>query len=255
MILRLLLLFFLFVHPFYISAQTDKEFSVEYKRYNDSSMPNIYMNTLWIKGDCSIFQSKLYTQVDWEEKMVKDTTGVTVRKKPMTFDPLLKIDISKKQMFFYDKIGNNMMLVSDTYYDFKWIITEDRKKIAGFTCSKATTSYRGRNWVAWFTTDIPISFGPWKLHGLPGLILEAYDADHLTTFVAEKIEQKKGSLFEKDFGSIYEHTNAKPISNQQFMADTDEYYYNIKKQYAVDGVSIEKTKYPRTGPELKYEWE
>ena len=58
-----------------------------------------------------------------------------------------------------------------------WKIEKETKKIGSFVCKKATTKFRGRNYTAWFTSDIALPFGPWKLNGLPGLILEAYDTD------------------------------------------------------------------------------
>ena len=53
----------------------------------------------------------------------------------------------------------------------------------------ATADFRGRRWTAWFATDIPVSDGPWKLSGLPGLILEAYDKGHQYTFTAVGLER------------------------------------------------------------------
>lgn len=53
----------------------------------------------------------------------------------------------------------------------------------------ATADFRGRHWTAWFATDIPVSDGPWKLGGLPGLILEAYDKGHQYTFTAVGLER------------------------------------------------------------------
>lgn len=65
----------------------------------------------------------------------------------------------------------------------KWELLDSTKTILNLPCQLAVTSYRGRVWYAWFTLDIPISDGPWKLCGLPGLILEAYDEkeDYLYT--------------------------------------------------------------------------
>lgn len=55
------------------------------------------------------------------------------------------------------------------------ICTDESITIADYQCQKAQTNFRGRTWFVWFTTDIPISDGPWKLCGLPGLILKAED--------------------------------------------------------------------------------
>ena len=52
----------------------------------------------------------------------------------------------------------------------EWDISDESKEIIGYQCFKATTDYRGRRWTAWFTPEIPIQDGPWKLCGLPGLI-------------------------------------------------------------------------------------
>lgn len=71
----------------------------------------------------------------------------------------------------------------------EWEITDETKDILGYECFKATTDYRGRKWIAWFTPEIPLPEGPWKLCGLPGLILEANDTDDYFHFTANGIIQ------------------------------------------------------------------
>ncbi|WP_024998643.1 GLPGLI family protein [Prevotella falsenii] len=59
----------------------------------------------------------------------------------------------------------------------KWdIIADSTKQILNYDCQMARCTFKGRTWTAWFTADIPLDNGPWKLCGLPGLILRAYDA-------------------------------------------------------------------------------
>jgi GLPGLI family protein len=69
-----------------------------------------------------------------------------------------------------------------------WKLKNEQKEISSFTATKATTSFRGRNYTAWFTTDLPVDVGPWKFHGLPGLILEVYDEEKGVQFLMSKIE-------------------------------------------------------------------
>ncbi|MDE5844571.1 MAG: GLPGLI family protein [Muribaculaceae bacterium] len=87
----------------------------------------------------------------------------------------------------------------------EWTITDSVKTIIGYECFKATTDFKGRQWIAWFTPEIPISDGPWKLHGLPGLILEAYDISHDYEFDAKGIRTsglgKVGYMEYKDYNT------------------------------------------------------
>lgn len=56
-----------------------------------------------------------------------------------------------------------------------WKLQSETKKIGNFEAHKAIGKFRGRLYTAWYTMDIPLPYGPWKLQGLPGIILEAYD--------------------------------------------------------------------------------
>ncbi len=78
-------------------------------------------------------------------------------------------------------------LIKEPLEKTDWQITSDTKQMLGQTCQKATGIVKGRKYTAWFTTDIPASFGPWKLHGLPGLILEAYDETGRIRFTCTRI--------------------------------------------------------------------
>ncbi len=72
--------------------------------------------------------------------------------------------------------------------DLKWKIDAETKIISNIKCQKATTKFRGRNYTAWFAPSIPIQDGPWKLHGCPGLILEAYDDTDEVVFLFAGIQ-------------------------------------------------------------------
>ncbi len=71
----------------------------------------------------------------------------------------------------------------------QWEVTDSVKNILGYDCFKAIAPYRGRRWTAWFAPEIPVQDGPWKLCGLPGLILEAYDTNHEYSFTATGLWQ------------------------------------------------------------------
>jgi GLPGLI family protein len=95
------------------------------------------------------------------------------------------------------------IFVKDSARIIKWEIQNEFKKINIYNCQMAKGKFRGRDYIVWFTFDIPISLGPWKLNGLPGLILEASDsknmfhfyADNITLFVNEKDVDISGFLY------------------------------------------------------------
>ncbi|MCI1719616.1 MAG: GLPGLI family protein [Bacteroidales bacterium] len=57
----------------------------------------------------------------------------------------------------------------------KWEISSDKDTLSNYLCQKATCTFLGRHYTAWFTSDIPFSAGPYKFGGLPGLIVKIAD--------------------------------------------------------------------------------
>ena len=86
----------------------------------------------------------------------------------------------------------------------QWEIRDSTKTILNYSCQMAVCNFRGREWTAWFTTDIPVSDGPWKLSGLPGLIMEAYDKGNQYVFTIvglQKVEDEPIYFSETYVGS------------------------------------------------------
>ncbi len=77
---------------------------------------------------------------------------------------------------------------------FKWNInTAETKIILKHKCHKATVDYAGRKYIAWFTTEIPFSNGPYKFIGLPGLIMKIRDTQNQHVFEIKRIEKVKNN--------------------------------------------------------------
>lgn len=105
---------------------------------------------------------------------------------------------SKGVMTFTDKILRTFKY-TETMQRPVWQLVSQDSTIVGYPCQKATTTFHGRTWTAWFTYDIPVAEGPWELCGLPGLILRAEDSDHLFRFecVELKVNPKREMAFPK----------------------------------------------------------
>ena len=95
------------------------------------------------------------------------------------------------QMTITDRISLQDYCYVDSLHTQTWTMGDSTREVLGYTCQQATADFRGRRWTAWFAMDIPVSDGPWKLDGLPGLILEAYDEGQQHVFTAVGLERVK----------------------------------------------------------------
>lgn len=72
--------------------------------------------------------------------------------------------------------------------ELNWKMEMRDTTILGYKCQAATAELRGRTWHVWYAEDIPISDGPWKLWGLPGLIMKAEESEGIYSFSCIGIE-------------------------------------------------------------------
>lgn len=93
--------------------------------------------------------------------------------------------------FDYAEGAQTYLYIEETLPEMNWVISSDTTTILDYACMKATTTFRGRTYDVWFTPDIPVGEGPWKLYGLPGMIMKAETTDGLFQFRAIGLESIK----------------------------------------------------------------
>lgn len=120
-----------------------------------------------------------------------------------------------------DKVFTNKYIYTEKLEKPQWNILKEKKIVANYSCQKAVTFYLGRKWIVWFTTAIPIPEGPWKLWGLPGLILEAADSENDYCFSCIEIK------------NITSHT-AISVPKSRYIKCTKEQYVKIVTEYEED---------------------
>lgn len=84
-------------------------------------------------------------------------------------------NFNKENKFFTAEKLIQEYIVEEETPKIDWKIERDTMSFSGVKCQKATASFKGRNWIAWFAPELPFANGPWKLNGLPGLIIDAHD--------------------------------------------------------------------------------
>jgi GLPGLI family protein len=119
----------------------------------------------------------------------------------------------------------------------KWNLDKGEKTLLGYKCNKATVNYRGRNYTAWYTTDIPINNGPYIFGGLPGLILEVEDIDNKYSFEAVGITKTPKPIYLRNEKNILKTTREKFRNAQKTYKENPGAFYS-GKAYNEDGTPI-----------------
>lgn len=156
-------------------------YELSFKPKKDSTKIDKVMTVLDIAKDKSVYQD--FT-VPAQDSIIK--VAVEEMEKTQTFKDMSKT--IKMPKFSY-KVIKSYPTMKETYQDrisinlfgyeedlkLNWKILNDKEKIGTYNTQKATTEFGGRQWTAWFSTDLPFPDGPYKFYGLPGLIVKIED--------------------------------------------------------------------------------
>jgi len=176
---------------FTIYAQNQR-FIYEYKFVKDSTEKSKSETELMVL-DATKIGSKFYSlkksiadsiHLDRLQKEVKDFSGIDWGLVPDVVEktyPDFKIE-------FFNMLEMDKYKVTDKRR-LDWKILPIKEKIGELNTQKASVSFAGRTWTAWFATDIPIQDGPYKFHGLPGLIIKLEDKTQSHSFVLKEIKK------------------------------------------------------------------
>jgi GLPGLI family protein len=115
-----------------------------------------------------------------------------------------------------------------------WTLLEDRTEINGIKCSLAKTkSDTGDTFFAWYTSEYPVSEGPFRFKGLPGLIVKVYNANN--TIEIETVQIKK---VEKEIEPFFNKSALKIKNKEAFLKARNEYFDNPNIQNMNTGLII-----------------
>jgi len=202
---------------FFANSQTHRfVYDVEYKKDSTSNLTtkeNYLLDinkseVLYYTRDFFIADSLINNNIPFPKNMKLNTSTIITHK------------IGDNNYDEYDLLENTILKLQTKDVQ-NWKLTAEKKKIKELLLQKAITNWGGRTWTAWFTTEIPFQEGPYKFHGLPGLIVELYDDKSNYRFElvnSEKYNGKKENQFIE-------------LSKQQAVAVEWEKYKNTKIKF------------------------
>lgn len=194
--MKLLTAIVFLIFGFSVRGQATR-FSYEYRFIPDSTNISDVKHEM-MNLDTSTSGSKFYSYTKYKsDSMMKvnldrQLTGTgTMNVKPNMERGAVKYSVTKNypdyQTFLHASILADKYKMAEER-PVVWKITSEKKIIGEWKTQKAETDFAGRRWSAWFAADIPIQDGPYKFHGLPGLIVEIEDQtqSHIFTLKAVK---------------------------------------------------------------------
>lgn len=179
-----------------------------------------------------------------------DSTNITKGQNSQLWDTSTPVIVRNKN----SNINSNYILINDVFvYDTEnkmdWNLGKETKKFENYTLQKATSSFGGRQWTAWFCKEIDIPEGPYKFRGLPGMIFQIYDDKNNFEFTLVK-SFKLNSTYKTPF--IQSFYGQKPIKTTQENIDKmlmneykdpyhdtrEEFKKNPNSTFSINGVDI-----------------
>lgn len=198
-----LLILTITVSNFYQAQELDVIYEVKFKPSYKDTLREKELMTLKIntKENKSIFQSlgndqifsvnKKATQITSnEEKEVFEKKMENFSPEKSSFNFIISKDPISSSYLVQEKIDFKKYQTKFIFPSNQWKITGEHKNIKGYLCKKAEINFGGRVWQAYYTAEIPISDGPYKFYGLPGLILEISSLDNDYSFLLKSLEKK-----------------------------------------------------------------
>ena len=231
--------------PFLLSAQTHR-FIYEYEFKIDSLSNDLTRENMIL--DINPEEVKFYPYFFAENDSINKLKNIS----SSGWDDLLPVvkrnrNTNKNTSY----ILLNDLFSIQTEDKINWKLSNETKSVTNYKLQKATTTFGGRNWTAWFNTEINLNEGPYKFRGLPGLIFEIADEKNNFSFILVKSYQLKSTYNTSEFLESFAGQKAIPVSEKILqkkqldlfndpLQDFKEDFKNSKGEgtYSVMGVKI-----------------
>lgn len=212
-------------------SQNNTNIGVEYEMVLNFIDPSVYDSKLIFNKESSYFISiENFTESEkiYFEMKEADTAyffNVKIRSKAYN----IVITDRKKDSLYELKEGfssKKYYVIGEKAPIIKWKLSNETKIIKDYECYKAFCEFRGRKYTAWYTLEIPTFFGPFKFHGLPGLILEIVDDRKEISFIAKKIINSQTTI-----PKLIDITkDAKFIAKEEYKESIKKYFADLEKK-------------------------
>ncbi|WP_300691073.1 GLPGLI family protein [Chryseobacterium sp.] len=167
-----------------------------------------FASTQSIKRD-STFQTTQHKKLD-NGGILLSTKGMNIPKTQFYYT----IIQSNENIQYFESVSMSLLMYKEPVIK-NWKLIDETKIINTITCKKAEVNFKGRNWIAWYSLEIPLPYGPYKFSGLPGLIVkitddkEEYDFELVKSVPTYKLKDKLITIKKSRYTEAIETTQQK----------------------------------------------
>lgn len=129
------------------------------------------------------------------DSLVRSGDDETLLKIPKATSEQIFTDFSKDEILVIRPFLGDTFAIRSSNVNIQWKVFDSTKNIGGLTCKMAIGMYKGRVYTCWYSPEISLRSGPWKLNGLPGLIIQAYDSKKEVVFELIDLRQDTKSFY------------------------------------------------------------
>ncbi|AZA78264.1 GLPGLI family protein [Chryseobacterium sp. G0186] len=157
----------------------------------------------------SVFQALPIKTLENGAKLLS-SKGVSVPKTKFSFT----IIQSNENIQYFNLVGMSILTYKEPLIK-NWKLSNDTKMINTINCKKAEITFKGRNWIAWYSPEIPLPYGPYKFSGLPGLIIKItddkkeYDFELVKSVSNSALKGRLININENRYNNAFETTRPK----------------------------------------------
>ncbi|MGE8533313.1 GLPGLI family protein [Chryseobacterium sp. D764] len=169
-----------------------------------------FASNISLKGDSVMTASGTATKnadgsitLGWKKGTVIPKTGLS-----------FTIIQSNENIQYFRLVGMSLLTYKEPIIK-NWKLINESKVINTINCKKAEVTFKGRNWIAWYSPEIPLPYGPYKFSGLPGLIVKItddkgdFDFELVKSIPASKLKGKLVTIKKNRYTEAIETTQQK----------------------------------------------
>jgi GLPGLI family protein len=201
------------------------KFIVEYEmHYKSDTGSNLLKNASFVLesdiNESRFYDKKMLEQDSIANVVLNNSTSISsispasMRRASPNFGFVIHKNIVSGISGYFENFRlNGVLRYTDTFKSSSWKIDGDTGRYGSLQTIRATCTFRGRQYTAWFTPEIPIQDGPYKFCGLPGLIVEIMDSRKEYHFKMVSLSEANN----RELPAFHMYSQAKDVTRAKFL--------------------------------------